>query len=64
MSDFTEISIRVTVTASDSQLPDLCTPSVEDRLLCEMWAGCGSEYCHKHGCLNALLPHIKSGGKS
>lgn len=64
MSDFTEISIRVTVTASDSELPDVHTPSAEDRLLCEMWAGCGSEYCQKHGCINALLAHNKSGGKS
>jgi hypothetical protein len=64
MSDFTEISIRVTVAANDSNLSVPYTPSTEDRLLCEMWAGCGSEYCQKHGCLNALLAHTKSGGAS
>lgn len=64
MTDFTEISIRVTVTASDSDLPDIHSPSTEDRLLCEMWAGCDSEYCQKHGCINALLAHSKAGGAS
>ena len=64
MSDFTEISIRVTVTASNSDMPEPYTPSAEDRLLCEMWAGCGSEYCQKHGCINALLAHNKVGGAS
>lgn len=63
MSDLLEFSIHITVKAVDPALPNSVHPRSEDRLRCEMWGGCSSSYCQRHGCLNALRGHGK-GAKS
>ena len=54
MSDLLEFSIHITVKTVDPALPNSVLPCLEDRLRCEMWSGCSSSYCQRHGCLNAL----------
>jgi hypothetical protein len=58
MSKYRLISIDITVTAAHESeyVSAQSIPPLNEQLRCEQFYGCSSEYCFKHGCLNAL-PH-------